>query len=339
MKAKVAILAKLNSPLILDEIEIPTPDVGQVLVRIYASGVCGTQLEEISAKRDSHLPHLLGHEGAGTVVAIGEGVTNVNVDNHVVLHWRKGRGIEADFPKYLRKDGTQVGGGRITTFNEYAIVSENRLTAISKDIPLDVAALMGCAVTTGLGVALKEAELQPGKSIGIIGCGGVGLNVIQGASLMSAWPIYAFDIHEEKLAMAKYFGATHTINLIEHDMLPGKIDTVVDCTGLTGRIEEGLELVAPGGRMILVGLPHGESNAIGIRICNMRQHFTGKKIIFSEGGSTDPNIDIPIYLRMYKAGILKLKELITHRYPLEKINDGLDTLRTGKCGRCIVEMP
>jgi len=338
MKAKTAILEILSSPLIVDEIEIPAPGLGQVLVRVYYSGICGTQLEEISAERDPHLPHLLGHEGSGIVEAIGEGVIYVKVGDHVVMHWRKGAGIESDFPKYKWHNKT-IGGGLVTTFNEYALVSENRLTAIDKDIPFDIASLMGCAVTTGLGVAFKEAELQPGKSIGVIGCGGIGLNVIQGASLISAWPIYAFDIHESKLDMAKYFGATSTVNLIKEYVALGQMDTVVDCTGLTGRIEEGLELVAPGGCMILVGLPHGDSNAIGIRIRNMRQHFTGKKIIFSNGGSTEPNIDIPIYLNMYKAGMLKLKELITHRYPLDKINDGLDVLRTGECGRCIVEMP
>lgn len=338
MRAKVAILKTLGKPLIVDEIEIPAPGMGQVLVRVYCSGICGTQLEEISAERDPHLPHLLGHEGGGTVEAIGEGMTHVKKGDHVVMHWRKGGGIESDYPKYIWRNKT-IGGGLITTFNEYALVSENRLTVIDNDIPFDIAALMGCAVTTGLGVAFKEADLSPGKSIGIIGCGGVGLNVIQGASLMSAWPIYAFDIHDSKLDMAKHFGATKGFNMKETPIAFGNMDVVVDCTGLVGRIEEGLEFVAPGGCMILVGLPHGESNTIGIQIRNMRQHFTGKKIIFSEGGNTDPNIDIPIYLRMYKAGMLKLKELITHRYPLDRINDALDTLRSGECGRCVVEMP
>ncbi|MBU0678991.1 MAG: zinc-binding dehydrogenase [Verrucomicrobia bacterium] len=229
-------------------------------------------------------------------------------------------------------------GGLITTFNEYALVSENRLTAIDKEIPMDIAALMGCAVTTGLGVVFNEAKLRPGESIAVLGCGGVGLNVIQGASLLSAWPIYAFDMVEDRLDMAKKFGADETINAKEHRFFTGRIDVVVDCTGQVGLIEQGLNITAPRGRMILVGLPHGRQNST-IQFNDMRQHFTGKKIIFSEGGSTEPNTDIPIYLRMHKAGMLKLKELITHRYPLDKINDALDTLRTGECGRCVVEMP
>ena len=337
MKARAAILTFLGKPLIVDEIEIPAPGIGQVLVRVHCSGICGKQIEEISAERDHHLPHLLGHEGGGTVEAIGEGVTSVKVGDHVVMHWRKGQGIESDFPKYIWGQQT-VGGGLITTFNEYALVSENRLTAIDKDIPMDIAALMGCAVTTGLGVAFKEADIQPGKSIAVIGCGGVGLSIIQGASLLSAWPIYAFDIYEGKLAMARHFGATNAYNLTEGPIAFGNVDVVVDCTGEVELIEKGLEITAPRGRMILVGLPHGKQNST-IQIHNMRQHFTGKKIIFSNGGNTEPNTDIPIYLRMHKAGMLKLKELITHRYPLDKINDALDTLRTGACGRCVVEMP
>ena len=337
MKAKAAILETLGKPLIVDEIEIPAPGLGQVLVRVHCSGICGTQIEEISANRDRHLPHLLGHEGAGVVEATGEGVTTVKVGDHVVMHWRKGRGIESDFPKYIWGQQT-VGGGLITTFNEYALLSENRLTAIDKDIPFDIAALMGCAVTTGLGVAFKEADIQPGKSIAVIGCGGIGLSIIQGASLLSAWPIYAFDIHDGKLDMAKHFGATTAWNIRKEPLAFGNVDVVVDCTGEVDIIEKGLEITAPKGRMILVGLPHGKQNST-IQIHNMRQHFTGKKIIFSEGGSTDPNADIPIYLRMHKAGMLKLNELITHRYPLHKINDALDTLRKGECGRCVVEMP
>ena len=336
MKAKAAILKTLGKPLIVDEIEIPAPGMGQVLVRVHCSGICGTQLEEISAEQDPHLPHLLGHEGGGVVEAIGEGVTTIKMDDHVVMHWRKGRGIESGFPKYTWGQKT-VGGGLITTFNEYALVSENRLTAIDKEIPMDIAALMGCAVTTGLGVVFNEAKLRPRESIAVLGCGGVGLNVIQGASLLSAWPIYAFDMVEDRLDMAKKFGADETINAKEHRFFTGRIDVVVDCTGQVGLIEQGLNITAPRGRMILVGLPHGRQNST-IQIHNMRQHFTGKKIIFSEGGSTDPNTDIPHYLELYRAGKLKLNQMITHRYSLCDINEALDRMRTGNCGRCVVEM-
>ncbi len=337
MKARAAILETLGAPLIVDEIEIPAPGLGQVLVRVYCSAICGAQIEEISAERDPHLPHLLGHEGSGEVIAIGEGVTHLKVRDHVVMHWRKGAGIESDFPKYIWRNKT-IGGGLITTFNEYALVSENRLTPIDNDILVDIAALMGCAVTTGLGVVFREARLGPYQSIAVIGCGGVGLNIIQAAAMVSAHPIYALDIVKDKLNMAEHFGATDTWNLKEGPLTFGNVDVVVDCTGDVSLIEMGLELTAPKGHMILVGLPHSSQSST-IQIRNMRQHFTGKKIIFSNGGNTDPNVDIPRYLDLYRAGKLNLADLITDRLPLNDINKAIGKMMIGDCGRCIVEMP
>ena len=337
MRAKAAILETLNAPLIVDEIEIPAPGRGQVLVRVYCSGICGKQIEEISAERDAYLPHLLGHEGGGTVEAVGEGVTQVKVGDPVVMHWRKGAGIESDFPKYIWRDKT-IGGGLITTFNEWALVSENRLTPICEGTPHEIAALMGCAVTTGLGVVFNEAKRKPGESIAVIGCGGVGLNIIQAASLVSAYPIYAIDIRQDKLDMAKKFGADEILNAQEQKYFTGRIDVVVDCTGQVGIIEQGLNITAPRGRMILVGVPHGDQDST-LKFQNMRRHFTGKKIIFSNGGNSDPNIDIPNYLKLYSEGKLNLTDLITHRFPLDDINKAIEKMKTGDCGRCIVEMP
>lgn len=337
MKAKAAILETLGKPLIVDEIEVPAPGIGQVLVRVYCSGICGKQIEEISAERDPHLPHLLGHEGGGRVIAIGKGVTTVKVDDPVAMHWRKGIGIESDYPKYIWRNKT-IGGGLITTFNEFALVSENRLTPICEGTPYEIAALMGCAVTTGLGVVFKEANLKPGESIAVIGCGGVGLNVIQAASMVSAFPIYAFDVLEDKLDMAKHFGATNAYNLAEGPIAFGNVDVVVDCTGCVSLIETGLEITADKGLMVLVGLPYGKQSST-IQFRNMRQHFTGKRMIFSNGGSTDPNVDIPRYLNLYKAGKLNLKDLITDRFPLDDINKALAKAKTGDCGRCMVMMP
>lgn len=337
MKARAAILETLGAPLIVDEIEIPAPGPGHVLVRVHSSGICGKQIEEISAEQDPHLPHLLGHEGGGTVEAIGEGVTSIKKGDHVAMHWRRACGIESDFPKYIWHNRT-VGGGLITTFNEYALVSENRLTPICMDTPHEIAALMGCAVTTGLGVVFNEAKLKPGESIAVLGCGGVGLNIIQAASLVSAFPIYAFDIVQERLDMAKKFGADEIINAKEHRFFTGRIDVVVDCTGQVGLIEQGLNITAPKGRMILVGLPHGKQNST-IQFNDMRQHFTGKKIIFSNGGDSKPNTDIPHYLKLYREGKLDLEALITDRLPLNDINKAIGKMMIGDCGRCIVEMP
>ena len=175
-----AILNKQNADLILDDVEAFALDVGQVLVKVEASSICGRQIAEITGRKgeDHYLPHLLGHEGCGVVEDIGLGVTTVKTGDKVVMHWRKGEGIESTFPRY--KWGSQIiGGGLITTLSEKSVVAENRITKIPDDIPADVASLLGCATTTGLGLVNNEADLKIGQSIVVIGAGGVGLNVIQ----------------------------------------------------------------------------------------------------------------------------------------------------------------
>jgi len=337
---KAAILEKLNSPLIIDELEIPKLKIGQVLVRVYSSGICGSQLAEIAGDRgeDRFLPHLLGHEGAGIVEEIGPGITHVKIGDHVVLHWRKGKGIESGCPKYKWKDRI-VGGGLITTFNEYAIISENRLTPIDDDIPFDIAALMGCAVTTGLGIIENDAQLKMGQSIAVIGCGGVGLSIIQGAKIAGASVIGAADIRNEKLNMAAQFGAANCIvNLMDNPQGIESLkdfDIIVDTTGLPELIAKAYELTTPGGKTIMAGVPkYGQS----LILSNISKAFTGKQLIATQGGQCKPNEDIPRYLHLYREGKLDLDNLITHRFPLEKINEALDIVRSGIAGRCIINL-
>lgn len=343
---KAAILTKLNTPLLIDTIEpVDKLKAGQVLVRVHASGICGAQVSEISGAKgeDKYLPHLLGHEGGGVVVNTGPGVTQVKKGNHVVMHWRKGAGIEAEPPKY-KWGCKKVGGGWITTFNDHAIISENRLTPIDDDLPFEIAALLGCGVTTGLGLVNNEAKLKIGQSIAVIGCGGVGLNVIQGAKMVSAGEIIAIEINNSKLSMAARLGATQLINpkltenlretIIRQLGKPG-IDVVVDCTGLVDMIDIGYSLVAPGGKMILVGQPRHDQKLV---IPAMRRHYCGQVLMDSQGGLTNPTTDIPRYLKLYKSGKLKLDNLITHHYPLEQVNEALEMVKSGQSGRVILEM-
>src|SRR3990167_11480433 len=204
-KMKAAILTELRAPLVITEVEMPqTLAVGQVLVKMHYSGICGSQLGEIDGAKgdDKFLPHLLGHEGSGTVIAIGAGVRHVKPDDKVVLHWRKGLGIESDTPSY-QWNGRKVNAGWIATFNEYAIVSENRATKIPADSDLDVAALFGCAVTTGFGVIENNAKVKIGESVVVFGAGGIGLNIIQAAALVSSYPIIAVDLYDNKLKLAE----------------------------------------------------------------------------------------------------------------------------------------
>lgn len=343
---KAAILVKQKIPLIIDEVILPKKlDYGQVLVKVLYSGICGSQIGEIDGVKgkDSYLPHLLGHEGSGIVLNIGPGVKFVQPSDHVVLHWRKGSGVDAAPPVYLW-NSKPLNAGYVTTFNEYAIVSENRMTSIPKYFDLKLATLFGCAVTTGLGVINNDAKLKIGESIVVFGSGGVGLNVIQGAALVSAYPIIAVDLYDNKLEMAKIFGATHLINsrhlnvkdeifkiMGNHDL-----DVVIDNTGNVEMIQLAYDLTKPQGRAILVGVPPKGKN---VSLYTLPLHF-GKILKGSHGGDSNPSIDIPNYLRLHHAGILKIDNLITNSFPLNKINKAIDMMRKGKiAGRCLIEMP
>jgi len=338
LKFKAAILVEQNRPLVVTEIGRHNRGLGcgQVLVRVHAASICGAQIGEITgaAGPDKYLPHLLGHEGGAVVEEIGAGVTTVKKGDHVAMHWRKGAGIDANPPKYQWEDKV-IGAGPVATFSEYAVVSENRLTRIDEDIEFEIAALMGCCITTGLGIINNDAKLKIGQSIAVIGCGGVGLSVIQGAAMVSASPIIAIDIHDEKLDMAGDMGATYCLNFkCEHMVFP-PVDVVVECTGIPEMINKAYQITAPGGRLILAGQPRHDQEVV---IHGMRQHYQGKVVLDSQGGLTDPAVDIPRYLRLYRAGKLKLDERITHRFPLTQINEAVETVKSRKVGKVILEM-
>ena len=184
----------------------------------------------------------------------GPGVTAVKAGDHVVLHWRKGAGIHAKPGKYLW-NGRTVNSGWVTTFSEYSVVSENRVTPVPKDLPFEIAALMGCAVTTALGLINNLAKVKIGQSVAVLGCGGVGLNVVQGAALVAACPIIAIDIYDHKLSLAREFGATHVVNSSQCDLRdevrkivgPQGVDVFVENTGIVRLIETAYELTAPKG--------------------------------------------------------------------------------------------
>ncbi len=344
-KIRAAILVEQKTPLVVDEILLPGHlEPGQVLVKIHYSGICGSQLGEIDGAKgpDRFLPHLLGHEGSGTVLTVGPGVTHVAEGDNVVLHWRKGLGIEAVPPIYMWGDD-RVNAGWITTFNEAAIISENRLTRIPKDSDIEVAPLFGCAVTTGFGVVVNNAKLRIGESVVVFGAGGVGLNIIQAAAMVSADPIIAIDLHDGRLELASKMGATHTLNASTSDakafieeVLSGQaLDVFIDNTGNPTIIEMGYALSGPLGRIILVGVPRRDND---VSIHSLPLHF-GKSISGSHGGETVPEVDIPKYLRMYQRGKLSLKELITETYTLDDINEAIEGIRNGSIsGRCMIKM-
>jgi S-(hydroxymethyl)glutathione dehydrogenase / alcohol dehydrogenase len=339
-----AILVRQRAPLEVATVEIPELGVGQVLVRVKASGICGKQLDEISGRQgeDAFLPHLLGHEGAGIVIEIGPGVRKVKPGDHVVLHWMKGSGIDCLPPRFTR-NGTTISAGWVTTFSEYTIASENRVTSIPDDVPFDVASLLGCAVTTGLGIVFNDAGLTPAQSIAVFGVGGVGINVIQGASLVNAHPIVAIDLHDTKLKQAIASGATHTINASRTNAVEALrelsdhrgVDVAVDLTGLKAVRETAYQVTTATGKTIFAGVPRHDEP---ITIDSFPFHF-GRDVTGVHGGDTKPDVDIPRYLQLYQRGCLKLQEQITHRYPLEQVNEAVAQVRDGKAGRCVLMMP
>jgi S-(hydroxymethyl)glutathione dehydrogenase / alcohol dehydrogenase len=341
---RAAILTGLNAPLVVADVEPPGAlSFGQVLVKVHYSGICGAQINEIEGAKgpDKFLPHLLGHEGSATVLEVGAGVRSVKPDDRVVMHWRPGAGLQSETPTY-RWNGARVNAGWVTTFNDRAVVSENRVTPIPDDVDLRLAPLFGCAVTTAMGVVNRDAAVQIGQSIVVFGVGGVGVNIVQSAAMVSAHPIVAVDLVASKLDWARRFGATHAFDAAAGDLVeqiravvgPAGADVVVDTTGRARVIELAYELTHADGKTILVGVPRKGDN---ISIYSLPLHF--KKVLRgSHGGSAEPHIDIPRCIRLMRAGRMSLDGLVTHEFPLDRVNDAIAAVRSGEAGRVLLKM-
>lgn len=334
---RAALLTEIGKPLELEELEMTQLQYGQVFVRIMVSGICGKQLGEISGSHDAGapLPHPLGHEGCGTVEFVGPGVTKVKTGDKVILHWRKGDGIESDFPGYIRRaTGSRITGGKVNTFMDWAIVSENRLTPVPQDTPDELCALLGCSLSTALGTIESEACVKFGESVLIIGCGGLGLNLILAAKLAQAGHVCALDRYESKGQIAFGMGAKEFGWKLSQ--LNGmRFDVVIDTSGHEAAIEAGFEALAPSGRFILVGQPNSF-----LTIPHAKRLFDGSgcTIKATQGGRFNPTLDVPRYIAMHKAGLLKLDGIVSHRVKLDEINSGLELVRNGQAGRVLVEM-
>jgi S-(hydroxymethyl)glutathione dehydrogenase/alcohol dehydrogenase len=340
---KAAILVRSRQPLVVDEITFPeTLGVGQVLVKVLYSTICGAQINEIAAAKgpDKFLPHLLGHEASARVIEIGPGVTSVKPGDTVVLHWRPSEGIQCQPPAYKWR-GEKLNAGWVTTFNEYALISENRMTVIAPDYDLKVAPLLGCAVTTAAGVINNDAGVKIGESVVVFGIGGVGLNVVQFAQLAGAYPIVAVDLLDGKLDMARTRGATHFLNpntVTDLDAAVREIvgakgpDKVIETTGVKSVIELAYNLTHADGTCVLVGVPSEK-----VTIYTLPIHFN-KVLTGSHGGDAVPQVDIPRLIRLNEAGRLSFDGIITHEFPLDDINTALDIVRSGTAGRVVLRV-
>jgi S-(hydroxymethyl)glutathione dehydrogenase/alcohol dehydrogenase len=331
-----ALLEELNKPLVIKEINLTPLEIGQVNVRVLVSGICGSQLHEISGYKGNgkFLPHLMGHEGCGIVEEIGPGVTRVKPGDKVVMHWRPGLGIEANFPTY-ENNGTYFSSGKINTLTENAIVSENRLTQIPQSTNPEFAALLGCSLTTALGVIDHESDLRFGESVAVLGCGGVGLNVLTAARLRGAGEIYGIDVSKSKKEICLDHGATFYYEDVAD--IPSNLDLVIDTTGKPDVIAKAFSKLGPRGRIILLGQPNPGQDLVlpeALRFFN----GSGLSIKASQGGSTVPHEDIPRYLRMLDLGLISIDKLITHRFTLDEVNSAFDVLKSGDAGRIMIHV-
>jgi len=345
LHSKAAILTEQKKPLIVGDIDLPkTLAYGQVFVKVHYSGICGSQIGEIDGVKgeDKYLPHLLGHEGSGTVIKIGDGVKTVKEGDTVILHWRRGEGIESPTPLYSFK-GSQVNAGWVTTFNNYSVVSENRITRVDNDLDLVTAPLLGCALTTGFGVIQNDAKLNIGESIVIFGSGGIGLSMIQAAKLRGAYPIIAIDQFDGRLSLAKDHGADFIINSSSEvdikttisSLIKNNLDVFIDNTGVPEIMQLGYELINKFGRLILVGVPRYDKK---LTIHTLPLHF-GKVISGSEGGACSPALDIPKFSNLIKFNQLNIKSQVTKICNLIDINDAISDMKSGKAnGRIIIEL-
>ncbi len=340
---KAAILAQSRQPLVVDQITLPDAlGVGQVLVELLYTSICGAQINEIEAAKgpDKFLPHLLGHEGSGIVREIGPGVTKVKPGDTVVLHWRPSLGIQCQPPAYQWRN-QKLNAGWVTTFNEHAIVSENRVTPIPADYDLKAAPLLGCAVTTAAGVINNDAKVKIGESVVVFGVGGVGLNVVQFAALAGAYPIVAIDLVDPKLEMARQRGATYVLNPATTKDLAADIrklvgergpDKVIETTGAKPVIELAYDITHPDGTCVLVGVPSEK-----VTISTLPIHFN-KVLTGSHGGDAAPHVDIPRLIRLNLAGRLSFAGMVTHEFALDDINAAIDAVRSGAAGRVLIDM-
>ncbi|MEM7133133.1 MAG: Zn-dependent alcohol dehydrogenase [Chloroflexota bacterium] len=358
---KAAVLYDINIPLQIETFDLPNLEDDQVRVRLEASGVCHSDWHVIKGEWPFvPLPNILGHEGAGVVEAIGSDVRNISVGDHVVLSWKRNCGLcemcqegypnRCDEPADHRGNPTQPERSDsmnrfngLGTFATETIVPQDVVIPIDKEIPLPQAALVGCGVMTGVGAALNTANVQPGKSVAVFGCGGVGLNVIQGAAIAGAEPIIAVDLADNKLEMGRLFGATHTVNASQVDPVEA-IRELTDGQGVHYAFEAIGLVSAPFKQSILCTRKRGVTVYVGHAPEQTPVDFDArilmpeKMVIGSMYGTCRPRVDFPRLLNLYKAGKLKLDELVTRTYQLEDVNEAFEALRKGEVARSVLDL-
>ena len=352
VRGRAAIFVEPKKPLIVDEVEFPDPGVGQVLVKLFSSGVCHSQLHTMGRppRPGRRLPALLGHESTGVVVAKGRDVKHVKEGEHVITTWVDRDNSQTPLPLVDhtlndREQYTAVWNGQevshsAATWAEYALASERVVLPLPGDVPTDVTSIIGCAVMTGAGAIINTLRVRPGQSVAVFGAGGIGLCAVAAAAVVDAHPIIAVDVTADKLVFARRFGATHAVNakysvaVLSICDLPGAAaDFAIDAVGLPQTQEQILRAVRPGysgmnrgGTALLIGITPPDAKAV----LDTSLFIGNRSFTRTSGGDCKPDRDFPIFVRWYREGKLNLDELVTGRYTLDQINTAVDDLEHGR---------
>ena len=355
---RAAVLHAPGEPVRLEDVELEDPRAGEVRVRVAAAGVCHSDYHYMTGDLPCRFPIVIGHEGSGTVEAVGEGVETVAPGDTVTMLWRPrcgrcrycviGQPVMCELGKVqattngLPDDGTtrlRLGGREVhhlmgvSSFAEHAVVSEKSLVKVPGGVPPRVAAIAGCAVITGVGAVLNVVGECAGRALLIMGAGGVGLSAVMGARLAGADPIVVVDVDDAKLEKARALGATHVVNTRNGDEIPGEIDWAIEAVGRAETLQQCIAALRPGGTAVAVGLGRaGATFEIPINEIVQRQ----KRVVGSLYGSANPLVDLPRLFGLYRSGRLPLDELLGDEYPLEQVNEAYAALTHGAVGRAVL---
>jgi S-(hydroxymethyl)glutathione dehydrogenase/alcohol dehydrogenase len=363
---RAAILRDDSGTLNIEDVTIDKPDRNEVLIKTVASGLCHSDLHFIDGSWSflAMYPMLLGHEAAGVVQAIGEDVVGIQTGDHVITCLSMFCGycercltghsyicserqqVQArqpgNQPRIIDNDGAEVNQFTgIGSFGEEMLVHQNGVVKISNDMPLDRAALIGCGVTTGVGAVFRSAEVKPGSTVAVVGCGGVGISTIQGAHLAGARQIIAVDLEQQKLDWATQLGATHTVNPNDGDpvaqvleLTSGGVDYSFEAIGLKQTAEQAYGMIRAGGLATIMGMvPPG----VNLEIDGADLFLSAKRLQGSIMGSNNFKVDMPHLCDLYLGGRLKLDEMVSRTITLDEINDGFTAMKNGEVVRAVID--
>jgi S-(hydroxymethyl)glutathione dehydrogenase/alcohol dehydrogenase len=362
MRVTAAVLHEVKKPLIIEEVTLLEPRAREVRVRWAANGVCHSDLHVITGDYPHPLPVILGHEAAGVVEAVGDGVSSVAVGDHVCSSYIPSCGhcwycitgqptmcALRDKPRWLMHDGTarfeRDGRGihhflQVAGYATHSVLPEESVIPIRKDAPLDLACLVSCGVLAGAGPVFNRAKVPPGASVAVFGCGGVGLNTIQAARLVGAGKIVAVDVNPQKLAWAEEFGATHVVDAGREDPVAavhrisgmGGVDYAFEVVGTQKTIEQALASTHRGGTCVVVGVsPAGTRLSVDPAMFLQQRILTG-----SSFGGGHQRTDVPMLLDLFMDGKYRLEELVTRRLPLTELNHAFDLMVRGEVKRSVI---